>query len=141
MELNMKTAGYINMKKTIFAIAMFLALPLVLSTAASAQNKKDPCDNPQTQIEMDECQGREMKKADAALNAVYKQFMTKLDDEGERAIFKTAQQAWIKFRDAECEAESFQNKGGTIYPMVYNGCVTTLTQERTKQLKDLIESH
>jgi uncharacterized protein YecT (DUF1311 family) len=135
------TTGYMNMKKTVFAIAMFLALPLALSAAASAQNKKDPCDNPQTQIEMDECQGREYKKADAALNAAYKQLMTKLDDEGERTVFKTAQQAWIKFRDAECEAESFQNKGGTIYPMVYSGCLTTLTQERTKQIKELIENH
>ena len=130
-----------NMRKTIFTVAMFLSLPLALSTAASAQNKKDPCDNPQTQIEMDECQGREYKKADAALNAVYKQLMTKLEDEGERTVFKTAQQAWIKFRDAECEAESFQNKGGTIYPMVYSGCLTALTQERTKQIKELIENH
>jgi uncharacterized protein YecT (DUF1311 family) len=127
------------MKKITFTTAMMLCLLLALGGAARAQTKKDPCDNAQTQAEMNECQGREYKKADAALNAVYKQLMTKIDDEGERAALKAAQLAWIKYRDANCEFESYQNKGGTIYPLVYGGCLTVLTRARTTQLRDLLK--
>src|ERR1051325_4105593 len=108
-----------NMVKITFTVALALSLLFSLSLATSAQTSKDPCANAQTQIEMNECQGREYKKADAALNTVYKQLVAKIDDEGERTALKTAQQAWIKFRDNECEFESYLNKGGTIYPLVY----------------------
>src|SRR3954466_3505594 len=127
------------MTKIVFTAAVGLCLLVALVGAAQAQAKKDPCDNAQTQAEMNECQGREYKKADTALNAVYKQLMTKLDDEGERTALKVAQVAWIKFRDADCEFAAYQNKGGTIYPLIYDGCLTTLTQQRTKQLRELLK--
>ena len=128
------------MKKITFIIPVALCLLFALKDGpANAQTKKDPCANAQTQVEMNECQGREYKKADAALNAVYKQLMAKIEDEGERTALKAAQQAWIKFRDADCEFESYQNKGGTIYPLVYSGCLTVHTQERTKQLRELLK--
>ena len=129
------------MNKTTLAVTTALCLLLALEVSpATAQTKKDPCANAQTQVEMNECQGREYKKADAALNVVYKQLMAKIDDEGERTALKVAQQAWIKFRDAECEFESYQNKGGTIYPLVYSGCLKVLTQERSKQLRELLNN-
>src|SRR6266496_765235 len=106
------------MMKTTLNIAVALCLLFGLNSSARAQTKKDPCANAQTQVEMNECQDREYKKVDAALNTVYKQLMAKIDDEGERASLKTAQLAWIKFRDADCEFESYLNKGGTIYPLV-----------------------
>jgi uncharacterized protein YecT (DUF1311 family) len=128
------------MKKATFTITAALCLLLALKVSpTTAQTKKDPCANAQTQVEMNECQGREYKKADAALNVVYKQLMAKIDNEGERAALKAAQQAWIKFRDADCEFESYQNKGGTIYPLVYSGCLTVLTQERSKRLRELLK--
>ena len=127
------------MKEITFNITVVLCLLLTLKVSpTTAQTKKDPCANAQTQVEMNECQGREYKKADAALNAVYRQLMAKID-EGERTALKAAQQAWIKFRDGECEFESYQNKGGTIYPLVYSGCLTVLTQERSKQLRELLK--
>src|SRR3954451_21300820 len=116
------------MRKITFTITMALCLILALNSAAKAQTRKDPCANAQTQLEMNECQGREYKKADAALNAVYRQLTAKIDDEGERASLKAAQQAWIKYRDADCEFESYLNKGGTSYSLVYSGCLTALTQ-------------
>jgi uncharacterized protein YecT (DUF1311 family) len=128
------------MKITFITTAALCVLlgPAVYS--ANAQAGKDPCANAQTQLEMSECQGREYKKADAALNAVYRQLTAKVQGEaGESAALKAAQQAWIKFRDADCDFESYQNKGGTIYPLVRNGCLTALTQERTRHLRELLD--
>lgn len=129
------------MKKMTFIVLAALCLPLVfMAGPTNAQGKKDPCANAQTQMELNDCQAREYKKADGALNAVYKQLMAKIDDEGERGALKTAQQAWIKYRDANCEFESYLNKGGTMYSMVYDGCLTALTEERTRHLRDLLNN-
>src|SRR5215813_2126421 len=92
-------------------LAAVTATLLLTGVPALSQDKKDPCANPQTQLEMNECQGKEYRKADAELNAVYKQLMSKLDDEGEKAALKNAQLAWIKFRDANCDFEAYLNKG------------------------------
>ena len=127
------------MTKITFMATLALCLLSALGGAARAQAKKDPCNNAQTQVEMNECQAREYKKADAALNAVYKQLMAKIEDEGERTALKNAQLAWIKFRDSDCEFESYINKGGTMYPMIYDGCMMTLTQQRTKQLREILK--
>ena|SRR5437868_13224524 len=129
------------MKKITFSLLAALSLLLVFAVSpASAQKQKDPCANAQTQMELNECQAREYKKADAALNAAYKQLMAKVDDEGERGALKAAQLAWIKYRDANCEFESYLNKGGTIYSMVYDGCLTTLTEERTRHLREMLNN-
>jgi uncharacterized protein YecT (DUF1311 family) len=112
-----------------------------MAASASAQcgQAPDPCANAQTTVEMRNCAGKEYKKADAELNSVYKQLMSKLTDEGHKAALKTAQQAWIKYRDANCEFEAYLNRGGTIYPVVYTGCLSAMTMNRTKELRELIE--
>ena len=129
------------MKKMTFSMLAVLSLLLVLAVSpARAQQQKDPCANAQTQMEMNDCQAREYKRADAALNAAYKQLMAKVEDAGERNALKASQLAWIKYRDANCEFESYLNKGGTMYSMVYDGCLTALTEERTRHLRDLLSN-
>ena len=129
------------MKKMTFSTLAALALLLVLAVGpARAQKQKDPCANAQTQMEMNDCQAREYKRADAALNAAYKQLMAKVEDAGERNALKASQLAWIKYRDANCEFESYLNKGGTMYSTVYDGCLTALTEERTRHLRDLLNN-
>lgn len=126
--------------KISFLSASILLL-FLMATNASAQNhhSQNPCENAQTTVEMRDCVGKEYKKADDELNSVYKQLMSKLTDEGHKAALKTAQQAWIKYRDANCEFEAYLNRGGTIYPVVYTGCLSAMTTARTKELRELIE--
>jgi len=104
-------------------------------------SQQDPCANAQTTVEMRDCAGKEYQKADAALNKTYRELMAKLDDDGQKAALKAAQQAWIKYRDTNCEFESYQNKGGTIYPVVYTGCLTSMTSARTKELREAIKDN
>jgi uncharacterized protein YecT (DUF1311 family) len=52
---------------------------------------------------------------------------------------RTAQRDWVKFRDSECEYESVDIEGGQAWSMEYNGCRSSLTQERTKNLRDKLE--
>lgn len=111
----------------------------VSTTVARAQEPKDPCENGQTTVEMRNCAGKEYQKADAELNDAYKQLMSTITDEGHRAALRTAQQAWIKYRDANCEFEAYLNRGGTIYPVVYTSCLSAMTTARTRELRELSE--
>ncbi|HZS48610.1 MAG TPA: lysozyme inhibitor LprI family protein [Blastocatellia bacterium] len=126
-----------NLKRAVLFAAIFLML---MSIGAFTQTKKkaDPCDSATNQVEMNNCAEREFKAADAQLNKVYNQVMTKLEGEHKTKL-KEAELAWIKYRDTNCDCETFLNLGGTIYPLVYNGCLTRMTNNRIKELKDLLD--
>ena len=114
-----------------------MVLCLSIGSADPTQNQKtqDPCANAKTTPEMRDCAGKEYKQADAELNQVYKQLMSKLEDPGHQAALKSAQQIWIKYRDTNCEYESYLNRGGTMYSVVNTGCLTRMTKERTTELR------
>ncbi len=113
-----------------------LCLLLLVGSYALAQEpkKSEPCADAQTQTEMTICWGNQYKAADRRLNEAYKQFAAKLD-EAERAQLKTAQLAWVKYRDANCEFVGDQYKGGTMRPMIAAICLTDVTDNRTRELK------
>ena len=102
------------------------------------QKKSDPCANAQTQAEMNNCAGKEYKTADAALNQVYQKLVSMLDDE-EKVQLKDAENAWLKYRDANCEFVADQYKGGTIRPMINGLCLAEMTRNRTTELKNQIK--
>ena len=115
---------------------MILVLALLLSSISIAAQKPtdDPCANAQSQLEMNMCWGNQYKAADAKLNAVYREFTSKLSAE-EAAQLKAAQLAWIKFRDANCEFVADAYKGGSIRPMIAAMCLADVTSARTSELK------
>lgn len=120
-------------------VAALLSL-LVLATSISAQKRKKtgPCANPQTQTEMTQCAGNDYRAADAVLNQVYQKLVAMLDDE-EKAQLKEAQNAWLKYRDRNCEFVADQYKGGTMRPMIQAMCLTDVTKTRTSELRTQIK--
>jgi uncharacterized protein YecT (DUF1311 family) len=111
----------------------------VMSVSVSAQKPKPkPCAAAQTQADMNICWGNEYKKADAKLNQTYQQLATMLD-ENEKAQLKTAEGAWLKYRDTDCEFVADQYKGGSIRPMIAAICLADVTNNRTTELKTQIK--
>lgn len=110
------------------------ALAAILFATAAAADDID-CKNAMSQSAMNICADRDFRAADAKLNAAYAKLMAALDDGGFKTKLKTAQRAWIRFRDSECTFDTADNEGGSIHPMVYSGCLTRLTKERTKALE------
>jgi uncharacterized protein YecT (DUF1311 family) len=102
---------------------------------AAAPARADECANPMDQSTMNICADRDYRAADAVLNKTYRQALDKLDEDG-RALLKESERAWIAFRDAECRYEAAPNQGGSIYPLIYSGCLTRLTKVRIAELKD-----
>ncbi|ONF96469.1 lysozyme inhibitor LprI family protein [Sphingomonas jeddahensis] len=103
----------------------------------------------QTQAEMNARAGADLRRADHALNAQWKQtyaLMKERDAEdgrrggglGYAAATLASQRAWLQFRDKQCVIEGGEVAGGSMQPMVRGQCLARLTRERTKQLKDLM---
>ena len=56
----------------------------------------------------------EYLKADAALNDEYKKLLAaRSDDADSKKKLVEAERLWVKFRDAECESEADDHRGGT----------------------------
>jgi uncharacterized protein YecT (DUF1311 family) len=56
-----------------------------------------------------------------------------MDDAQAGKLLIAAERAWVAFRDAECEFDAADSIGGTIYPMIYSGCLERLTKARIEQ--------
>jgi uncharacterized protein YecT (DUF1311 family) len=124
---------------------IFLLLPLLLAAPAAAQ--EPDCANAMSQADMTACAGLEYEAADRELNAVWKDAIAdaKAADEelksmgsdgrpGHEETLRTAQRAWIGYRDANCDYEGFEARGGSMEPMLASLCLARLTRIRTKEL-------
>ena len=120
--------------------------PLILALLLVSQAGEPDCAG--TQAEMTQCAADDFARADAVLNAVWREVMAALRErDGEAARYqpdrgsyteaaRNAQRAWVAFRDAECGAESdSEARGGSMEPMVFHSCRARLTEERTAQLR------
>ena len=108
----------------------FVLLLLLFPSPVTAQ-----CKEAISTKDMQDGVDNEWKKSDADLNRVYQESLKKLKPE-QATFFKKAQRAWLTYRDAECEADYKMSAGGTAAPLALTQCRVTLTQERTKTLKD-----
>ncbi|MBL0372466.1 lysozyme inhibitor LprI family protein [Rhizobium sp. KVB221] len=130
------------------------AFLVIASGASAALAQEDPpvdCANAQTQADMNQCSYQDFETADKELNAVYKQALAsqaEVDKEaaemgpdyvGAVKALKKAQRAWIDYRDGHCDGVGYEAVGGSMQPMLINGCMATLTQTRTKELKELVQ--
>ena len=112
---------------------MFAVVPLLCTGAAQADDKINCKSGDLNQMQLDQCAGIDFNAADARLNALYKAMMSKYDAPNQ-ALLKTAQRAWIGFRDAECTYETNLTVGGTINSMEDTICRTEKTNARIKEL-------
>ena len=125
---------------------ILMAVLLVCGGAAMAHADEKPnCEEPQDQSTMTLCAGLDYDEADKELNKLWPSIKSaaeesdkgaSAEDGGYLKALMASQKAWIAFRDAECTWEGFVSHGGTMEPMLVNGCLARLTQERIKQLKD-----
>lgn len=97
------------------------------------------CNNPQNQVQINECSRLSYQNADKKLNIAYQQLLPKLDRSRKQKLI-AAQQAWIKFRDTTCEFERSEYEGGSIAPTIYFACLENTTNDRTQQLQEYLKS-
>ncbi|MED5205071.1 MAG: lysozyme inhibitor LprI family protein [Pseudomonadota bacterium] len=106
------------------------------------------CADPYTQMAMNRCAVLEFQESDAELNAQWKLTAAEMKrrdadriDDGRPGYFETllaAQRAWIAYRDTHCTAEGYYARGGSMESLLVSTCMTDLTKQRTRDLRDLI---
>lgn len=93
----------------------------------------NPCDGSTTH-EVERCLAADLDRADGELNRYYAaatKRLTAQQDTAALAKLRTAERAWIAYRDAECDAVYESWGQGTIRGAMYLGCRITLTEART----------
>jgi len=120
---------------------------LVVSASGLCQSTKSPCwKAATTQSEINRCADLDARKADSVLNHTYKQLVSNLkSDRNARAKLRTAERAWLAFRDAQLQAlfpaEDKQAEYGTMFPMCYAQAATAMTRARTAQLRKMLHDN
>jgi uncharacterized protein YecT (DUF1311 family) len=92
----------------------------------------------QSQLEMNIQSVKDYEKADARMTLLYKKVLKTFTEEASKKLFIEAQRVWIKYKEAHCKSVANGYEGGSIKPMIYSGCLTELTQQRSKQLEEYL---
>jgi uncharacterized protein YecT (DUF1311 family) len=135
--------------RSLIAVLLVCALLMAYGQPAAAEDDLPPvdCSAPQSTYAINVCGEQELDKADASLNAVYKQVLTFIaknggekpyDSKSWEEALRASQRAWVAFRDAHCKGlipMSWMGGSGTSGEVL--GCMNAMTKERTKELQSL----
>jgi len=129
-----------------------VALSVGVCASAAAFDRKDEgidCAKPTTTMESDLCASDVAAAADVELNAVYAQARQQLRSPADGGACSwcrnaeqqlvLAQRAWVQLRDHDCDAVYLFNSDGTARNGAQMRCLTTLTRDRIRQLRDFYE--
>lgn len=118
-----------------FAVPIICAVAFPFAWAGAAGAAAD-CANATSTAAMVACAQRELEQHDARLNDVYKRLMApnRLDGPA-RDLLRTAQRAWIAFRDADCAWSADAMRGGTGASVLAASCLAEHTRRRADALE------
>ena len=130
--------------KKIFVFLFGLAFPLTLISS-----EKDVCADMQTSQEVLECSRQSKSSSDKKLNDEYRELKLRIDkyysqDQALKleylAALKSAQLAWIAYRDKICELEAFEvEKRSPAYESIINGCVSRMSDSQSTYLRETMK--
>jgi uncharacterized protein YecT (DUF1311 family) len=116
----------------------------------------DPCAASLNQDDLNACWLDQLKSADLSMNHLYRAALVLLEhdlgdarrhsDDRQLAYestaildLKSAQTAWMKYRDIHCQAAGQQFEGGSIQPIAVDQCLTLITQHRIEEIRAAYE--
>lgn len=125
-----------KIKRAVTALCVVIAITISAGRIhAQHMNVPDaPCRTDATTLDMFNCFSTALDKSDSDLNRLYQRVQTVVSGD-ELVDLKAAQRLWIKFRDANCDAEHELYDGGTAAPVVKLACLEAMTRHRTEELK------
>ena len=120
---------------------------LMMATPAFADDKID-CANPADTATENQCADMDFQKADKELNALWpkvKAWAEQSDADSDSDVkhyysntLLNAQRNWLAYRDAECLMAGLVMHGGSGEGPIIGGCRASLTEQRVKDLKEML---
>ena len=117
-----------------WALVAALCSPLCAPALGQPAAESAACANAGSTAAMRECEIGRLKRADEGMNAAYRRLSARLDARG-REKLRSAQQAWLKFRDAEADYQADAARGGTLAPLLAASVQADLTEARRRELE------
>lgn len=114
---------------------MLLVMAVVSSLDVTAQTNDNPQDLPKNDLQANR---EEYQREDLELNIAYRKLMPRLN-EASRERLKTAQVAWLKFRDLQCDFERGTREGDSVQKIQHKSCLAATTRKRTGELLDWLK--
>jgi uncharacterized protein YecT (DUF1311 family) len=112
---------------------------LILAGPGQAQHMNapdSPCKANETTVDLANCLWKAWQREDGELNRYYAVVQEHLQPD-ELADLRSAEKAWIGFRDLNCNAEKALYEGGTAPGPAYNACKEAMTRHRLAELKTM----
>lgn len=106
---------------------------IIFSGSAFAVN----CQNPQTQMDINQCATNELSVETTKINATYGRIRAKATPDQKQQL-KAVQLAWIKFKDLSCPFQASGIEGGSLYSAVVSACLIEMTKRRNQELEALV---
>ena len=128
--------------------SIFLALALIATGVQAAEEADDnPCDAVENEIQTLECSAYSRTTAEQLLSDNYQSLTERMqtlygNNKAQltdiTAKIKTAQQQWLKTRDADCAVEAFPaTSGNKAFTIAQNDCVARMSDERSEFLESI----
>ena len=128
--------------------SIFLALVLIATGVQAAEGADDnPCDAVENEVQTLECSAYSRNTAEQLLSDNYQglneRMQTRYGSNKAQladitAKIKTAQQQWLKTRDADCAVEAFPaTSGSKAFNIAQNDCVARMSDERSEFLESI----
>jgi len=120
--------------KIVFAVSVvFLS---ALTTNSNAQQKQQPenkccC----TTYDTGQCLIGVKNKVDTELDDTYQKALKRWSQPKDSSKLEEVQRLWLRYRDANCDAESSTYEGGSIAPNMFAFCQIRLTRQRIEEIK------
>ena len=100
------------------------------------------CEKAMSTPELNECAARQQKAVELRLNQTYQKALKSLQQpdtemdkfSATRQKLIEAQRAWVKFREADCEAVYLQYMSGGIRNLMFTGCMQKHAERRIEDL-------
>ncbi|MCC9000841.1 MAG: DUF1311 domain-containing protein [Candidatus Contendobacter sp.] len=117
--------------QTKFIVALFMGL-FAISNSVIAEECSSRSEN---SVSIMDCLSARYTAADKELNAVYREAMKSLSNDGNKKL-EAAQEAWLKYRDASLALITEVNKKtGSTGNFIIEDYRTTLVKKRASELK------
>ncbi|KNH19466.1 MULTISPECIES: lysozyme inhibitor LprI family protein [unclassified Pseudomonas] len=128
--------------------SIFLALALIATGVQAAEEADDnPCDAVENEIQTLECSAYSRTAAEQLLSDNYQSLTERMqtlygNNKAQltdiTAKIKTAQQQWLKTRDADCAVDAFPaTSGSKAFTIAQNDCVARMSDERSEFLESI----
>lgn len=113
-----------------------LSFLVLIASGTQASEPSGICPNNRTQSELNDCSAKMANVADASLQKFIATYMKRLNPQ-QIQLFNSANSDWIRYRASSCKFESSGVLGGSVYPMIFDLCMASKSDQRLQELRKL----